>query len=325
MEPWEIYRELKNKMLGEVRLAEPMIRHTTWRIGGPADVFIEPRGVEDLRRAVVFAETNGIPLLVIGNGSNLLVSDQGINGLVVKICKGMSKITIEDNLVAAEAGVRLSGLLKAATDTGLGGFEFVAGIPGNVGGAVVMNAGANGSSIGDLLHDVTVMDYAGELQCYQRSELSFSYRFSSLQDIPGIVVQATFACRPQSQDEIRKKTEAYLSRRRDTQPLKYPNAGSVFKNPPGDSAGRLIELAGAKGLKFGGIQVSEVHANFFVNIGQGTASDVLKAVSTVRQMVNDKFGLNLALEVKFVGEQCGGGDSIAKVHDIWGQQPQGYG
>lgn len=325
MEPWEIYRELKSKTVGEVRLAEPMSRHTTWRIGGPADVFIEPQGVEDLRLAVVFARTNGIPLLVIGNGSNLLVSDQGIRGLVIKICKGMSLIRIEGNLVTAEAGVRLSGLLKSTTNAGLGGFEFVAGIPGNVGGAVVMNAGANGASIGDLMHDVTVMDYAGELQRYRRSELNFSYRFSSLQDLPGIVVRVTFACRPQSQDEIREKTEAYLSRRRETQPLKYPNAGSVFKNPPGDAAGRLIELAGAKGLKVGGIQVSEVHANFFVNTGQGTASDVLMAVETVRQMVKDKFDLTLAMEVKFVGEQCGGGEAIAKVHDFRGQQPQRYG
>lgn len=324
MEPREIYRELKSEIVGEVRMAEPMSHHTTWRIGGPADVFIEPRGVEDLRRAIVFAGTNGIPLLVIGNGSNLLVSDHGIRGLVIKICKGMSVISTDGNLVTAEAGVRLSSLLKVAMGAGLGGFEFVAGIPGNVGGAVVMNAGANGSSIADLLHEVTVMDYAGDLHRYKRSELDFGYRFSSLQDLPEIVVWATFACRPQSQDVIREKTEAYLRRRRETQPLKHPNAGSVFKNPPGDSAGRLIELAGAKGLKFGGIQVSEVHANFFVNIGRGTASDVLQAVETVRRMVKDKFGLTLSMEVKFIGEQCGGGDSIAKVYDLRGQQPQGY-
>lgn len=325
MELLEIYQELKNEAVGSVRLAEPMSRHTTWRIGGPADVFVEPGGVDELRRTVVLARERSIPFLVIGNGSNLLVSDAGIHGLVIKICHGMSRVSVAGNTISAEAGARLSGLLQASREAGLGGFEFTAGIPGTVGGAIVMNAGANGSCMGNLVQSVTVMNFSGEVVCFEQGQLNFGYRTCALQDYPGIVVQANFTCQPKPKTEIQQTIEQYLSRRRLTQPLKYPNAGSVFKNPPGDSAGRLIELAGAKGMRFGGIQVSELHANFFVNNGNGTASEVLALVDTVRQMVSEKFGLTLALEVKIVGEQTGGGDSIAKVYDLRGQQSEGYG
>lgn len=325
MKPLEIYQELKNRAVGNVRLAEPMSRHTTWRIGGPADIFVEPGGVDELRRAVLFARERSLPFLVMGNGSNLLVSDAGVRGLVIKICRGMSKVSVDGNNVSAEAGVRLSQLLQISKKAGLGGFEFTAGIPGAVGGAIVMNAGANGSCMGNLVQDVTVMNFSGELMCFGREQLNFGYRACALQEYPGIVVHANFTCLPRPGPEIQQLIDSYMRRRRLTQPLNYPNAGSVFKNPPGDSAGRLIEQAGAKGMRIGGIQVSDRHANFFVNTGNGTAGDVLAMVAAVRKMVKEKFGLTLALEVKTVGEQTGGGDSSAKIYDLRGQQFEGHG
>lgn len=297
-----IYRELQELVSGRVRTGEPMKKHTSWRIGGPADYFIEPVGREELQSLVSFAYQRKVPLTVIGNGSNLLVSEKGIRGIVLKIGSGLARVTTLENDVVAEAGAKLSTLAAVARDNGLGGLEFSAGIPGTVGGAVVMNAGANGSSVSALVREVLLLDLEGRLCRKDREALSFSYRSSILQRDPAIVVEAKFTCYPRESHLIQEEMESYLARRLSTQPLRMPNAGSVFKNPPGDSAGRLIEAAGLKGLRVGGAQISDMHANFIVNLGMATASDVLALIDKTRETVLARNGVELLLEVQIVGD-----------------------
>lgn len=296
------YHEMAGLLPGRVRQDEPLARHTTWRIGGPADIFVEPAGREELRLAVQFAHQRGIPLTVIGNGSNLLVAESGLRGIVLKIAGGLSHITVAENRILAEAGAKLAGLAAAAREAGLGGLEFSAGIPGTVGGAVVMNAGANGSSIGSLVQEVLLLSPDGEFYRRSQEELGFSYRSSILQRDLAIVVEASFLGRPRERSLIKEDMERFIARRKSTQPLSYPNAGSVFKNPPGDSAGRLIEAAGLKGLRIGGAQISTVHANFIINLGPATARDVLALITRARETVLERFGVELKLEVKYIGD-----------------------
>lgn len=297
-----IYRKLQEFVSGRVRLAEPMKKHTSWRIGGPADYFIEPAGREELQSVVSFAKERKIQLTVIGNGSNLLVSEKGIRGIVLKIGSGLARVTTDKNDVIAEAGTKLSALAAVARDNGLGGLEFSAGIPGTVGGAVVMNAGANGSSVSALIREVLLLDLQGRLCRKDRESLVFSYRSSVLQREPAIVVEAKFTCYPRESHLIQEEMESYIARRLSTQPLRMPNAGSVFKNPPNDSAGRLIEAAGLKGLRVGGAQISDMHANFIVNLGTATASDVLALIDKTRETVLVRNGVELLLEVQIVGD-----------------------
>ncbi|BAF60040.1 MAG: UDP-N-acetylmuramate dehydrogenase [Pelotomaculum sp.] len=295
------YRELAELLPGRVRAGEPMKKHTTWRIGGPSDVFVEPEGREELRRVVCYASRRDAPLYVIGNGSNLLVADGGVRGIVVKIGKGLSRISIKGNKIIAEAGARLAGVAAAAGEAGLGGFEFLAGIPGTIGGAVAMNAGANGFSLGNLVEEVLLLDFHGEFCRKTKEEMKFGYRSSIIQKAPLILVEALFSCYPRNKEEIREEMERFLARRKLTQPLCYPSAGSVFKNPPGDTAGRLIEMAGLKGMRVGDAQISTLHANFIVNLGSATARDVLALIEKAREAVLARFGVELKLEVKIIG------------------------
>jgi len=287
---------------GRVLASEPMSKHTSWRIGGSADFFVEPADSEDLCRALAWARSNGLPVIVIGNGTNLLVSDSGVRGLVLKLGAGLSGIEIKDTSIYAGAGALLPRLANRALQAGLAGFEFLAGIPGTVGGALLMNAGANGCSVGERVQRVEAVDYEGNVITFGKNELEFNYRNSCLSRRNLIITGASFVGMPCQAEEIKKRMDDYLSRRRSTQPLELPNAGSVFKNPPGDSAGRLIESAGCKEMRVGGIQVSPRHANFFVNLGGGTAADVLELVQMVRSKVEDKCSVKLLLEVQILGE-----------------------
>jgi len=298
-----VYRELLELIAsGRVRAGEPMKKHTSWRIGGPADYFVEPVGREELQRVVSFANKHKIALTVIGNGSNLLVNESGIRGIVIKIGSGLARVTNLEKDIVAEAGAKLSALAAAAKDRGLGGLEFSAGIPGTVGGAVMMNAGANGSSIGALVREVLLLDSEGRLSRRDREALNFSYRSCDLQREPAIVVEASFTCYPREKNLIEEEMETFVAKRLSTQPLGLPNAGSVFKNPPGESAGRLIESAGLKGLRVGDAQISTLHANFIVNLGMATAADVLALINKARETVLARHGVELRLEVKVVGD-----------------------
>ncbi|MEW6424852.1 MAG: UDP-N-acetylmuramate dehydrogenase [Bacillota bacterium] len=298
----KLARELMRLLPGQVHVDEPMKLHTTWRIGGPADFFIDPDGVESLARALGFAREANLPVTIIGKGSNLLVKDGGIRGLVVKIGSGFTRLSVQGNRVSAGAGVGLARLTAAAQDAGLGGFEFLAGIPGSVGGAVVMNAGAFGKAIGDLCEEVELMDETGRLTRRAGAGLGFGYRTSSLQDSKLIVLAATFRGTHRDRDAIRAEAQGIFNRRKKSQPLGEPSAGSVFKNPPGFSAGFLIEQAGAKGMRAGGAAVSGVHANFIVNLGNATAGDVLTLLEQVKSLVWQKFAIELEPEVRILGE-----------------------
>lgn len=296
------YRELLEMMPGRVRAGEPMKKYTSWRIGGPSEIFVEPSGREDLKLVVSYAHRHDLPFTLIGAGTNLLVSDQGIRGIVVKIGKGLDAITTGQDGIVAEAGAKLARVAAAAREAGLGGFEFSAGIPGVVGGALAMNAGANGSSIGDLVREVSLLSLEGEFFYRTGEEMGFGYRTSILQREPSIVVAVTFACRRRDKSEIEKEMEQFLRRRKATQPLHYPSAGSIFKNPPGDSAGRLIEAAGLKGLRIGDAQVSDLHANFIINLGAASARDVLALIDKIKEKVLGYCGVELKLEVKIIGD-----------------------
>lgn len=293
--------ELSELIPGRVRADELMKKHTSWRIGGPADIFVEPGNRRELQLVVTYARQKGIPLTVIGAGSNLLVADNGIRGIVVKIGHNLARICVAGQEITAEAGVKLAQVAQTARDAGLGGFEFSAGIPGTVGGAVVMNAGANGASISALVRKVLILSREGDFICKSREELGFGYRTSILQSEPAIIVEVSFTCHPREQELIRKQMADYLARRKASQPLYYPNAGSVFKNPPGDSAGRLIEAAGLKGKRVGDAQISNLHANFIINLGSATAQQVLSLIEDIREVVKNRFGVELQPEIRFTG------------------------
>lgn len=296
-----IYLDMLKILPERVRARESMKKHTSWRIGGLADVFVEPTNREELRLAVAYANEREIPLTVIGAGTNILVSDEGIRGVVVKVGRGVDRISLDGDMIIAESGAKLSQVAAVARDAGLGGFEFSAGIPGNIGGAVVMNAGANGVSIGARVKEVLLLNLAGCFFKKTKDEINFGYRSSALQNDSAIVVEAFFSCFQRDKEAIKQEMEVFIKRRKETQPLHYPSAGSIFKNPPGDTAGRLIEAAGLKGARVGDAQISTLHANFIINLGEARARDIMMLVEKARKSVLELFGIELKPEVKVVG------------------------
>ncbi len=298
-----IYLEMLKILPGQVRASELMKKYTSWRIGGPADVFVEPAGRKGLQLAVAYAHKRGIPLTIIGAGTNILVADGGIRGIVVKLGRGLDRIFLDGDMIVAESGAKLSKVAAMARDAGLGGFEFSAGIPGNIGGAVVMNAGANGASIGARVKEALLLDPAGCFLKKTKDEINFGYRSSTLQNNSAIVVEAVFSCFKKDKEIIGREMEVFTKRRRETQPLHYPSAGSIFKNPPGDTAGRLIEAAGLKGERVGDAQISTLHANFIINLGQASARDIMTLIEKTRESVLALFGIELKPEVRVVGDK----------------------
>jgi UDP-N-acetylmuramate dehydrogenase len=297
-----IYQFIHDSLPGQVRLDEPMKFHTTWRIGGPADVLVEPDSMESLRVTLDLVQKHNLSLTVIGNGSNILVRDGGIRGVVLKIGAGFSKVTVGNNKLIAGGGAKLVSLVNTALSKGIGGFEFLAGIPGTVGGAVVMNAGVNGAAFCDVLEYALLIDQYGKTIRRAPEELGFGYRMSNLQDASLIVLEACCHGIIKEKEDIRKKIEEMLERRKKTQPITSASAGSVFKNPPGSSAGLLIDQAGGKGLRVGDAMVSTVHSNFIINLGKAGAREVLDLIKEVKELVIQRFGAELTLEVKVLGE-----------------------
>ncbi len=283
---------------GTVRLHEPMSRHTSFRIGGPADAFIEPEDVEALRLLTGRARKAKVPIFIMG-GTNLLVRDGGIPGVVVRLTKFGRIEGPEEGLLYAEGGVGMPRLLKYALQRGLSGLEFAAGIPGTLGGSVAMNAGTRSGEMKDVVRKVRVVTTAGKILDLSSEEIGFGYRRSRLPQ--GFVVGVWLAVKTGDRARLESTVKECLQRRNATQPVEMPNAGCVFKNPPGDSAGRLIEAAGLKGASVGDAQISTKHANFIVNRGHATAGDVLSLIHLVGKTVEEKFGVTLELEVKIVG------------------------
>ncbi len=296
---------LRQQIIGEVLLKEQMDRHTTWHIGGPADLLVIPKTEAEVETAVTAANKANLPLTIIGKGSNVLVLDGGVRGLVLKIGSNLSQVEITGPVISAQAGAFLPQLVGLAHRKRLSGLEFAAGIPGTIGGATVMNAGAHGRSLGELVQQVRTYDRNGKVRQWRQDELRFNYRHSALQQGDWIVTAVTFRLRPQEAvergpagDLIREK----MALRRASQPLDRPNAGSVFRNPEGVAAGYLIEQAGAKGMRKGGAQVSQKHANFIINNGGATARDVLELIQAVQELVYVKHGIKLEPEIKILGE-----------------------
>lgn len=294
---------------------EPMKRHTTWRIGGPADYFVEPDSVDALRASVCAARDHGLPITVIGRGSNTLVLDGGIRGLVIKLHDAFASCEVREDecAVYAMAGRSYVALANLAIRHGLSGLEFATGIPGSVGGAVMMNAGAYGRETCEVLAWAEVMDETGAIARLSNEDLRFGYRYSVLKDRFGIVTWAKFQLKPGDRDEMRRVVREWSQRRIATQPLSFPNCGSVFRNPEGTHAARLIEEAGLKGLRRGQAMISDKHANFIINLGNASANDVLWLIRHAQAVVRERFGIALETEVRVLGEPLLGGadDGIA--------------
>ncbi|MBQ6348831.1 MAG: UDP-N-acetylmuramate dehydrogenase [Clostridia bacterium] len=280
---------------------EPMSRHTTFRVGGPADVLFLPESEEQLVQALSIAREAGVPCVVIGNGSNLVVKDGGIRGLVIALGEGMAAIVRTGETLTAWAGASLARVSAYAQASGLSGLEFASGIPGTLGGGCAMNAGAYGGQLSDVLVDARVL-LDGEVRTLTVEEMQMGYRMSLPLRRGGIVISARFALTPDDPEAIAARMRELNARRRDKQPLNYPSAGSTFKRPEGYFAGALIEQAGLKGKRVGGAQVSEKHAGFIVNAGGATAADILALIGTVQDEVADRFGVRLETEVRILGE-----------------------
>ena len=284
-----------------VRTMEPMSSHTTFRIGGPADIFLIPHRVSEIKEILKICGEEKLPCFVLGNGSNLLVSDDGYHGVIIQLFHNMEQIRTEGNSIRAQAGAPLSGIAAAARDASLTGFEFAAGIPGTLGGAVVMNAGAYGGEMKDVLREVTVLTGDGQLLTLPASELALGYRTSLVKTAGYLVVEAVLDLQPGGQEEIRARMRELAIRRKTKQPLEYPSAGSTFKRPEGYYAGKLIMDSGLKGYRVGGAEVSEKHCGFVINTGDATAADVCRLIQNVADQVEKQFGVRLEPEIKFLG------------------------
>lgn len=299
----ESWIEAAGRVLEEkqIRRDEPMAAHTTFRIGGPADLFLEPRSDQVAPLLAALREA-GAPLLVIGNGSDLLVGDRGIRGAVIQIGENMAEITVREEEIKAQAGALLSRIAGQARMAGLSGMEALAGIPGSLGGAVMMNAGAYGGAMADVVASVEVLTEDGQVRNFSSEEMHFSYRHSRISEEGGIVLSAVLRLSPGDREEIGALMEELTRRRREKQPLNMPSAGSSFKRPQGYFAGKLIQDAGLRGYRVGQAQVSEKHCGFIVNRGGATAAEVRQLMEEVRAKVKEQFGVDLEPEVRFVGE-----------------------
>ena len=291
------------QIVGEtnIKLDEPMKKHTTFRIGGPADCLITPNTVEELEQVLAACNAAKEPFFILGNGSNLLVSDAGIEGVVIQLFQNFNKFTIEGTIIKAQAGVLLSKIGNAVKQAGLTGFEFAAGIPGSLGGAMVMNAGAYGGEMKDIVQAVQLMDYNGNLLELSGEEMHFAYRHSIVHEKKYIVIGATIKLEYGEKDKIEARMEELALARKTKQPLEYPSAGSTFKRPEGYFAGKLIQDAGMRGYCVGDAQVSEKHCGFVINKGNATASDVMQLICDVQKKVKEQTGVDLEPEVMLTG------------------------
>ncbi len=285
----------------QVLVDEPMSRHTTFQVGGPADYYLMPEE-EQIVRVVEICRKEQIPLQVIGNGSNLLVGDKGIRGAVLEVGSRTAGVYTEGNMLFAQAGVSLARAAQEAARASLGGLEFASGIPGTVGGAVVMNAGAYGGEMKDVVKWARILDRNGLIHRLETEELELSYRHSVVQKMDGIVLSAAFELEKADETLIHARMELLRNQRMQKQPLEYPSAGSTFKRPEGYFAGKLIMDSGLGGYRVGGAQVSEKHCGFVINREGATAADILQLITDVQDIVQKKFGVRLETEVKMLGE-----------------------
>ena len=285
-----------------IKYDEPLKNHTSIRIGGPADVFCSPGNIEDLKKVVSISKEYNIPFWVLGNGTNLLILDNGIRGLVINLNKGFKKIIFSDKIVKVGAGVSLVYLSKIALNRELSGLEFACNIPGTLGGAIINNAGFKGNFIADVVQNVTFLTGENKIERTSKSNLNFNYRESNLKGKSVIILEATLQLKKGNKEEIESKIKENIKIRETKQPLHKLNAGSIFKNPPGYYAGELIEKVGAKGLSRGKAEVSTRHANFIINNGGASARDILYLIEEIEKRVKKNFGIKLEREIEILGE-----------------------
>lgn len=285
-----------------VHTDEPMSRHTTFRIGGNADYFVKPGNADEVAAVIAVCREYSIPYFILGNGSNLLVSDDGYRGMIINIMDNMDSVTIDGRIITAQAGAMLVRVSVMARDNALTGLEFASGIPGTIGGAVYMNAGAYGGEMKNVVKTVRAIDEYGRIYELDSEKMDFSYRHSIVEERKLIVLEVTLELEHGSREAIDDRMKELAEARRSKQPLEYPSAGSTFKRPEGYFAGKLIMDAGLRGYSVGGAQVAEKHCGFVINKGGATASDVVELIRDVQHDVDDKFGVTLEPEVKMLGE-----------------------
>ncbi|MBN8199492.1 UDP-N-acetylmuramate dehydrogenase [Bacillus sp. NTK034] len=300
----EFISKLRELNIGTVKENEPMANHTTMKIGGPADLFIEPSSIENLAKAMELIHRYELKWRAIGRGSNLLVSDGGIEGVVIKLGRGMDHLDLNETELRAGGGYSLVALSTIISKKGLSGLEFASGIPGSVGGAVYMNAGAHGSDISQILTKAHVLFEDGKMEWLTNEEMTFSYRTSVLQTKrPGIVLEAVFRLTEGDRERISSAMQRNKDYRKETQPWNFPCAGSIFRNPLPEYAGQLIEKAGMKGHSIGGAQISNMHGNFIVNAGDAKAEDVLALIQHIKDTIFDLYGVKMETEVEIIGRK----------------------
>lgn len=296
-----IINKLNASNVGKVSQNEPLAKHTTMKVGGPADLFIEPTSIDGLKKTIEVLNENNIKWTALGRGSNLLVSDKGIEGAVIKLGSGLDHMDQDGEHITVGGGYPLVKLSTVISREGYSGLEFASGIPGSVGGAVFMNAGAHGSDISKILLRAHILFANGEMKWLTNKEMDFSYRTSILQKNPGICLEATFELKVGKREDVVKVMKDNKEYRKKTQPWNHPCCGSVFRNPLPKHAGKLIEEAGLKGTKIGGAQISEMHANFIVNTGDAKAQDVLDLIELVKRTIREKYQIEMQTEVELIG------------------------
>lgn len=299
----EFYEKLSKIVRKEQILEEePMKKHTTFRIGGPAEYLILPQTIEEIADVIKLCRQEEIPWYIVGNGSNLLVADEGVRGVVIQLLRNFNQIQVEGCQICMQAGAQNAAVAKRALDASLTGFEFAAGIPGTIGGAVVMNAGAYGGEMKDILKEVTVLDPNGMIRTIPAEELELGYRTSIIARKGYVVLEAVIVLKTGDPKEIKAAMDELKEKRVTKQPLEYPSAGSTFKRPEGYFAGKLIMDAGLRGFSVGGAQISEKHCGFVINKGNATAKDVTELMDETKKIVMEKFGVALEPEVKRLGQ-----------------------
>lgn len=297
-----LFTEIQDLNIGKVKRNERLSQHTTMKIGGPADIFIEPSSLENIQKVMTFLKERHIPWRAIGRGSNLLVSDKGIEGIVIKLGSGLDHLTINDSTITVGGGHSLVSLSTLISKKGLSGLEFASGIPGSVGGAVYMNAGAHGSDISKILTKAHILLEDGSMEWISNDDMEFTYRTSLLQKKrPGIVLEAEFQLEKGDRTAIVSQMQKNKDYRKETQPWNFPCAGSIFRNPLPNYAGKLIEDAGLKGYQLGGAKISEMHGNFIVNAGNATAKDVLDLIQHIKDTILHLYGIKMETEVEIIG------------------------
>lgn len=299
-----LFTEVQELNIGKVKRNEPLSQHTTMKIGGPADLFIEPSSLENIQKVMNLIKERQLPWRAIGRGSNLLVSDKGIEGVVIRLGSGLNHLSINESTITVGGGHSLVSLSTLISKRGMSGLEFASGIPGSVGGAVYMNAGAHGSDISKILTRAHILFEDGSIEWLSNDEMEFTYRTSVLQKKrPGIVLEAEFKLTMGDRTAIVSKMQKNKDYRKETQPWNFPCAGSIFRNPLPNYAGKLIEEAGLKGFQIGGAKISEMHGNFIVNAGNATAKDVLDLIQYIKDKILHLYGIKMETEVEIIGRK----------------------